>query len=689
MEQNGLKKKYGLFTAIAMVVGIVIGSGVFFKAQSILAVTGGNMWIGILAWIIGGIVMVICACAFAVMATKFEKTNGAVDYAEATCGKKYSYYMGWFMATIYYPAMTSVLAWVSARYFCELLGWNIAGAECMTIAGTLLVCSFVLNSLAPKISGKFQVSTTVIKLIPLLVMVFAGTIFGLINGITVENFTHAASTAMGDSGLFKAIVATAFAYEGWIIATSINSEIKDSKKNLPKALLFGSIVIVVIYVLYFIGVAGAASTDVLISDGVKVAFTNIFGTVGGTILTVFVMISCLGTLNGLTMGSTRALYGIATRDCGPKPDTFKQVDKHTDMPTNSCLIGLLCCSLWLLYFFGANLTENWFGVFGFDSSELPIITIYAFYIPIFINWIIKQKEETKLRRFVLPIMAIVGCVFMIFCAIMGHGVFPYQAAKEAGEFSFPVLFYLIVFAVIMLLGLLLNLTNKKKSIANQEEKNLATEANFENNEQILSEEENAEIVEKSENNITNNEVSVEHSEIENNEINDEILEDGQYEVAAVEESNEEINNVENIEIISEEAQAEKQVEIQNDESLQIEENLESEKTTEEVVENDIEEKTTIEDVFSEESKIEEVTQQKNTEIVEENNTVESVEIDSMPEDIATEEVAQPVEETTEAEDVIEEKVTIEDISSEESEADQVSEEKPAKKRGLRRNKKAE
>ena len=120
MEENGLKKKYGLFTAIAMVVGIVIGSGVFFKGQDILGYTGGNMWTGILAWIIGGVVMVICACAFAVLATKFEKTNGAVDYAEATCGKGYAYYMGWFMATIYYPAMTSVLAWVSARYFCEL-----------------------------------------------------------------------------------------------------------------------------------------------------------------------------------------------------------------------------------------------------------------------------------------------------------------------------------------------------------------------------------------------------------------------------------------------------------------------------------------------------------------------------------------------------------------------------------------
>ena len=99
-----------------MVVGIVIGSGVFFKAQDILNYTDGNMIFGTLAWIIGGIVMIICAFNFANFATKYEKVNGVVDYAEAIVGKKYAYMTGWFLSTIYFPAMTSVLAWVSARY---------------------------------------------------------------------------------------------------------------------------------------------------------------------------------------------------------------------------------------------------------------------------------------------------------------------------------------------------------------------------------------------------------------------------------------------------------------------------------------------------------------------------------------------------------------------------------------------
>ena len=98
--ENKLEKKYGLPTAICMVVGTVVGSGVFFKAEAVLNKTGGNMPLGILAWLIVGAIMIICSYVFAIMATKYEKVNGLVDYAEATLGDRYAYNIGWFMATI-------------------------------------------------------------------------------------------------------------------------------------------------------------------------------------------------------------------------------------------------------------------------------------------------------------------------------------------------------------------------------------------------------------------------------------------------------------------------------------------------------------------------------------------------------------------------------------------------------------
>ncbi len=460
-----LTKKFGLATAICMVVGTVIGSGVFFKAQNVLVATGGDMGLGIAAWIITGLLMIICSLQFGVMATKYEKVNGVVDYAEATCGKGYAYYLAWFLVNVYYPGMTSVLAWVSARYFGVLFGWDMVGAEVLALSGFFLIASYTMNALSPKLAGKFQVSATVIKLIPIILMAIVGTIAGLSNGILTENFSGAITEAVGGSsgsGLFAAIVSTVFAYEGWIVATSINAELKNPKRNLPIALVVGSLIVVAAYVFYFIGVGGGATTKVLIDEGAPTAFTNIFGGIGGTVLNICIVVSCLGTLNGLMVGATRGMYAIAVRREGPRQNVFSQVDESTNMTSNSAIWGLFVCSIWLVYFYGANLTSGWFGLFNFDSSELPIITIYAFYVPVFIAWMKKEKELGAVKRFVLPILALLSCLFMVFAAVYAHGITPYFAAKANGEFSFPVLFYLIIFAVVILIGAILRKPKKLK-----------------------------------------------------------------------------------------------------------------------------------------------------------------------------------------------------------------------------------
>ena len=464
---NQLNKKYGLLTAICTVVGTVIGSGVFFKAEKILTETGGNLPIGILAWILGGLIMVICAYAFSILATKYEKVSGIVDYAEALVGKKYAYFMGWFLALLYYPTLTSVLAWVSARYLCVLIGWDITGPQCMTISGTLLVTIFALNTLAPKLAGKFQVSATFIKLIPLFLMAIVGTIKGLSNGLLIENFTTIVNEDISTaSGLFKAVVATAFAYEGWICATSINAELKDAKKNLPKALVIGTLIIVGVYITYYIGLAGGISNAEIMQGGergAKIAFSAVFNNYAGTLLFVFVVISCLGTLNGLTLGCSRAFHAIASRDLGPAPKILKQVDAATNTPTNSCMAGLFVCSFWLLFFYGSQLdSPAWFGYFSFDSSELPIITTYAMYLPIFVNMFIKGKDLGVVKGKIAPVLAIIGSIFMVIAAIFAHGVYPYEAAKTNGTFSLPVLFYLITYVAIMAVGVIF-MKSKKKS----------------------------------------------------------------------------------------------------------------------------------------------------------------------------------------------------------------------------------
>ena len=181
--------------------------------------------------------------------------------------------------------------------------------------------------------------------------------------------------------------------------------------------------------------AGGASNDQLIREGATVAFLNIFGNVFGNVLNLFVAISCLGTMNGLMLGCVRGLYSLAARKEGPRPEIFSQVDSKTNMAHNSSVVGLLMCGFWGLYFYLANLAGTWQGAFVFDSSELPIITIYAMYIPIFIQWIRKQKDESVLRRFILPILSICGAAAAAAALTACGGAASSTAASSAAASS--------------------------------------------------------------------------------------------------------------------------------------------------------------------------------------------------------------------------------------------------------------
>lgn len=439
MEQS-LEKKYGLPTAIAMVVGIVIGSGIFFKAEKILLATGGNLKIGMLAWLVGGFIALSCACTFAQFETTYTTENGIVGYAERIVGSRYAYYLGWFLATMYYPSLTACLAWVSARYTCVLLGYDVISGESMTLTLFYLILLFFINTLAPYFAGKLQVSFTVLKLIPILAMGIFGTYMGMKNGLIVENFSSTLVDTSVSHPFFSALVATAFAYEGWILATTIGGELKNSTHILPLALIFGVASITLIYLIYYIGLAGAVPNDTVMNhgeEGARIAFSSLFGEGIGSLLFVFVVLSCLGTCNGLMMGCSRGFFTLAQLGKGPFPKLLSQVDPSSNMPTNSGITGLLLTSLWVFYFYFGTLT-NQLGPFVFDASEVPIITLYAMYIPLFYLFMKKNSGKPIYQRYLIPICAICSCLFITVSGIYSYGL--------------DLFYYLILYIFIMLLG---------------------------------------------------------------------------------------------------------------------------------------------------------------------------------------------------------------------------------------------
>lgn len=435
-----LNKKYGLWTSIAMVVGVVIGSGVFFKADDVLALTKGNLIIALVAWIIGAISMIFGALVFSEFAQRIEKANGVVDYSEEAYGKKFGYLVGWFKGTLYYSPLSAILAWVSAMYTLILFGAKNPDNSLITwlLAVFYMLFGYVMNYFAPVLAGKLQVTTTVIKLIPLVLIAVVGSISGLMNGIMIDNFYVSANSVMNSSGsLASAVVATAFAFEGWIVATTINNEIKDSKKNLPRALTIGAMVVFVVYIIYFLGITGVLNIDSILEQGdnsVSTAANLLFGNVGAILLTAFVVISCLGTLNGLVISCIRTPYSLAIRNQGPTPKLLAKINTKTNMPTYSVVYASIISLIYLLIWYGS--LNNWFGRYvGLD--EIPIVLIYGMYIFLYIWYMRRFKDLNLWKRYCIPTLAIIGSLVIVY-----------------GGISNPSIgIYLIVSIIVILFGL--------------------------------------------------------------------------------------------------------------------------------------------------------------------------------------------------------------------------------------------
>jgi len=446
-----VKKQYGIWMGIAMVVGIVIGSGVFLKAGGVLSLSGGDLKLSLLAWLIGGLIMVCSGFCFAVFATRVSKYNGVIDYVELATNKKVGYGLAWLMTTFYYPIISSVVALFAGQYFFKMIGVNVGLIDWQNFLFAFVVLSLivVLNYLSPIISSKFQISATVIKLLPIGLIAIAGLFASLIVdgevGI-VNAFGKPAENYVVNFG--EAVKKTAFAYEGWVCATAINAELKNSKKDMPRALTFGTIAILVFYIIYYISLSaflGNATTIEQDANAPIAVFEKLMGKFGGILFSLFIMISCLGTVNGVSISCCRGMYTMSCRGQGIMPEKFSKLGKNQSVSLLSCLYGYLCMlfmlGVWYLAMHGV-----WLFKYLGTMDEIICAIIYGVYIALYV-YIMKNFKDCKpFTRFVMPTIAIIGSLFFVIC---GTGI--YQLISTGSTDSllafgvFMVLFCILMF----------------------------------------------------------------------------------------------------------------------------------------------------------------------------------------------------------------------------------------------------
>lgn len=410
------KKEYGLFTAITLIIGTVIGSGIFFKSDNILVFTGGDVLKGVIIFTIAAIGIVFGSLTIAVLASKTKNPGGVITYADEFINKKTACAFGWFQTFIYFPAISSVIAWVCAVYLCMFLGIESTNTSLFIISIIVLVFIYILNVFSANIGGHFQNVATIVKLIPL----FLIAIIGMLRTGETQIFYESANTTSNSLFWISAVGPIAFSYDGWVVATSVAHEIKNSERNLPIALIVAPVFILIIYIMYFVGICAIVGPENIMAYGdahVNVAAQKIFGNYGAKIILGFVVISVLGTLNGFTLAYIRLPYSLSIRGMFPSSEKISKIDDKTKMPINSAVTTFTISMIWFIVNYIVMSKEF---IPNSDISETPIVIGYALYIVLYVTVIrmhLKEKNIGFIRGIIVPILAIIGSLIVIFGGI--------------------------------------------------------------------------------------------------------------------------------------------------------------------------------------------------------------------------------------------------------------------------------
>lgn len=448
-EKQQLKKSLGFFPVLAMVMGTVIGSGVFFKAGPIALLTN-NAGLHLLVWALGGLISICGGLTAAELAAAIPETGGMIRYVERAFGKTWGFLCGWSQSLINYPAQLAALSLVFAAQFVGLFGLDSTNMGLVTIIAILGAISIqLINFISAKVAGGVQSVTTVIKLIPIVLIIVVGLLVNP-HPVSFSLLPVAVGKALGThASLAQAIglglLATMFAYDGWMYVGNVAGEMKNPKKDLPRAIVFGLIAITLIYVLinaayiHTFGVQGLFDKATAASNGkivLPVAVANsLFGNGAGKLITLGILISVYGTMNGYTMVGMRAIYSLAEQKMFPGWKSLSKVSK-SGVPVNSGILQLIIAVvLTLTNLLPANLVPG--GAFNILTSMLIFVT-WIFYTMVFIAVFVLRKREPEMERPykvplypVIPILAIVGAVFMLFMTLTGS-LWGYQVPAIVG-----------------------------------------------------------------------------------------------------------------------------------------------------------------------------------------------------------------------------------------------------------------
>ena len=270
-----LKRNITLLDGIIFVISLMIGSGIFLKPQAVLA-NSGSSGMALLMWIIGGAITICCGLTIAEIAAYIPKLGGLYAYLGELYGTIVGFLYGWVEAVVSSPASCAAMAIALATFasfFVPMNGW-----QQKMFAVLMIVVIVVVNAIATRAGLWLQNIATLLKLVPIVAIMG----FGLVQGTFGQmNFANVGSAQMS---VGVALLGVLWAYDGWINTATLGAEMIRPEKDLPRAIVTGIAVVIVVYVLFNLAVFAALPLDqVATSDAVgRDVAVALFGCWGGS-----------------------------------------------------------------------------------------------------------------------------------------------------------------------------------------------------------------------------------------------------------------------------------------------------------------------------------------------------------------------------------------------------------------------
>lgn len=437
-NQNNLTPKYGILVAISMVVGQVIGSGIFFKVDDVLMATQGNVYAGLMGFLVVGIGVIFAALSMANYAEILPHEGGILSYVEYRFGKKPAAYVGWLYLALFYPLLAAVLLTVSGIYIAHFIADFIHFKPNFFHYSLIGLCNGVLflllNIFKPKSSGGFLQLATILKLLPLIFIAALG-IINLFDGQS-QALQNQVQPMSGDATPFWVLVMASFipisfSMDGWYAVTQIAGEVKNSQKNLPRALLVGTIIVLLVYVFYYWGIVSemsVAEIEILRDTYIAEFSRKTGGEIGAMLMQLFIIISVLGTCNGLMLATIRVPYQFYNLEHSKKFWDLGKIDPRTQMPMNSAFLAFGIIVFYLLVFHLTNVLP-FFTERQYDISAVPISFIYFVNTCLFLGLfkLIKANlfKGNKTGKYLMLIIAIMGNAVVLIGTFMAPNGWSY------------------------------------------------------------------------------------------------------------------------------------------------------------------------------------------------------------------------------------------------------------------------